>query len=183
MPGVDVPMQPKIPFTSTPAAAQQRKAVPAAAATTIAVTTAVSASLSAAASTIASNAATAALTIGNAPASAGSLSAGVGVVTMIRHLQMFTLTGHVSSNKSDMFTNLAASLQWVNFQVDLGIIKLPPVDPNLSPNSPTGLRRLLLLDEVLSAQEVSGKCDWTCLICLVPRVLSDFTNVLLFLPL
>lgn len=77
-----------VPYATTSVALQQRQAVAVVAATTVAV----SATLSIITSAVISNAVTAAVAA-NAPASAASMAAGVGVATMVRHLQVFALTG------------------------------------------------------------------------------------------
>lgn len=63
------------------------------------------------------------------------------------------VSGSLSTNKSELYTNLADALQWANFQVDLRV--LPGPKTNLlftSTNSTTARRRLQQLVQSVSTE-------------------------------
>eukprot|EP00877_Chromochloris_zofingiensis_P013443 jgi/Chrzof1/8352/Cz03g07080.t1 len=100
--------------------ASQRKIVAIAVATTMAVAATASMGLSAMVSAAAAQAAAALTTMG-VEVGLGAALSGVGVDNMVRHLQLFALSGSLSSNLSTTYLNLASALEWLNFQVDLGV--------------------------------------------------------------
>ncbi|MEW5307167.1 MAG: hypothetical protein WDW36_009578 [Sanguina aurantia] len=129
--GFDRSPPPPPPDLATQAAAQaaQAKVVQLATeATTLKTVTAVSLSAAATASTISyvlvSSAASQAVTALGSTASEVALStalASAGIENLMVRLQAFVLSGTMVVRVSDRFANFAAALEWLNFQVDIGV--------------------------------------------------------------